>query len=182
MKSRKSRQLEDRLHDYVAGDLDETAAAEIEEQLTKDPEARALCDKVRAAHDALASLRERPAPPVAASDVLPAIQAAIAAERFQARPRLPLEGQGTRFYRRLAVAATLLCAASLSLLALNRSSEPTITIDNPDRPPIEDRIRLPMSAADYLKLLEEEGVQPQDLTVTFDDQVVPVALDSAQTR
>lgn len=183
MKFRRSRIDDNRLHDYVAGDLDGNAAAEVEEQLAQDAEARARLEEVRAAHEALLALRERREPPVSAGDVLPAIQAAIAVERFQARPRLPLEGQGARFYRRLAAAALLLCALSLSLLAL-RSGEPEAPPQPvaKDRPPIEERIRMPMTAEEWLKLLEEEGVRPQDLTITFEDEVVPVSLDTAEPR
>ena len=109
------------LNDYVAGDLDADGRAAVERELASDPTARALLDEVREAHDALCVLRDRPEPPHRAEDALPRIQAAIAAHGFTDRPVLPLEGEGTRYYRRLAMAATLLFAVTAGAFALYSS-------------------------------------------------------------
>ena len=113
---RRSR-LEALLHDYTAGDLGEAECREVERLLAADPAARALHQEIAAAQGALRLLRDRPEPPVAARDVLPGIQAAIAAHAFEARPKLALEGLGTRYYRRLAIAATLLLALTVGFFA-----------------------------------------------------------------
>jgi len=113
---RRSR-LESLLHDYVNGDLDEAACRDVERQIQTDPKARALHDEVLAAQGALKLLRERPEPPVAARDILPGIHAAIAAAAFEPKPRLVLEGMGTRYYRRLAIAATLLFAVTVGYIS-----------------------------------------------------------------
>lgn len=114
---RRSR-LEALLQDYAAGDLGEAECREVERLLETDPAARALHHEVAAAQGALRLLRDRPEPPVAARDVFPSIQAAIAAQAFEARPKLALEGLGTRYYRRLAIAATLLLALTVGFFAL----------------------------------------------------------------
>lgn len=113
---RRSR-LEALLHDHAAGDLGDAECREVERLLESDPAARALHEEVRAAQGALRLLRDRPEPPVAARDAFPAIQAAIATQAFEARPKLFLEGPGTRYYRRLAIAATLLCALTVGFFA-----------------------------------------------------------------
>jgi len=107
--------LESRLEEYVAGDLDAGARAEIEALLARDAKARALHDEIRAAHDALCTLRDRPAPPVSADDALSHIQRALAADVFAGKPTLELQSWSTVFYRRVAVAAVLLCGVSLGL-------------------------------------------------------------------
>jgi hypothetical protein len=170
------------LHDYVAGDLDEAARAEVEELLRRDPKARALLDEVRAAHEALSVLRQRPEPPVRAGDVLPHIRAAIVAEGFEARPRLPLEGQGTRFYRRFAYAALLLCAFTVAIFVTRGGGEarpetPMTREAPPERPGL-----VPMTAEQYLRLLDRVGGDPDKLAITLEDDVVPISLDSAEPR
>lgn len=117
---RRSR-LESLLFDYVNGDLDEPSCREVEHLIETDPKARTLHEEVRAAQGALRLLRERPEPPVAARDVLPGIQAAIALSAFEAKPRLVLEGLGTRYYRRVAVAATLLFALTVGYFSFSGS-------------------------------------------------------------
>jgi len=174
MMFRRSR-LQDRLHDYVAGDLDESARAEVEEILAKSPAARELLDEATSAHEALKTLRERPEPPAAADDVLPRIRAAIAVESFHPRPRLRLEGQGTRFYRRLAYAAMLLCTLTVALLVTRGGEAPPLA---PDVPSAMERGLEPMSAEEYLRLLERTGGDPDKLTITLEDDVVPISLDS----
>ena len=72
-------------------------------------------DEIRAAHDALLTLRDRPDPPVSADDALPHIQRALAAAAFAGKPPLELQSWSTVFYKRLAVAAVLLCGVSLGL-------------------------------------------------------------------
>jgi len=113
---RRSR-LTQTLHDYVAGDLDAAKRAAVEQRLASDPVAQALLEEIRDAHEALCVLRDRPAPPRLAEDALPHIHAAIAAEGFSRRPVLSLEGGGTRYYRRLALAATVLFAVTAGLFA-----------------------------------------------------------------
>jgi anti-sigma factor RsiW len=115
---RRSR-LESLLHDYVNGDLRDAERREVELRIEADPRARALHEEVVAAQDALRLLRERPEPPVAARDVFPGIAAAIAARAFEPKPRLVLEGLGTRYYRRLAIAATLLFALTVGYLSFS---------------------------------------------------------------
>lgn len=133
---RKSR-LESLLHDYVANDLGDAERRDIEQRLAADPKARALHDEVRAAQDALKLLRHRPEPPVTGRDVFPAIQAAISAQAFEPRPRLVLEGLGTRYYRRLAIAATLLFAVTVGYLSFaNRGGEGPGVVSPPGRPPL----------------------------------------------
>lgn len=129
---RRSR-LETLLQDYVAGDLGDTVRRDVERRLETDPKARALHEEVRAAQDALRLLRDRPEPPVGARDVFPQIQAAIAAHAFEPRPHLALEGLGTRYYRRLAIAATLLFAATVGYISLGSSG--ATVIPPPPAPP-----------------------------------------------
>jgi len=124
--------LESRLEEYVAGDADDAACAEIEALLARDHRARALHDEMRAAHDALLTLRDRPEPPVSADDALPRIQRALAASVFAGKPPLELQSWSTVFYRRVAVAAVLLCGVSLGLflhgkLAANPASDDTVS-------------------------------------------------------
>jgi anti-sigma factor RsiW len=179
MSFRRSR-LETRLHDYVAGDLDPAARAEVDELLRRDAGARALLDEVRSAHEALSVLRERPEPPRGADDVLPDIRAAIAAQGFESRPRLPLETRGTRFYRRFAYAALLLCAFTVAILATRGPEAPAEKREagrDGERPGL-----VPMSAEEYLRLLDRVGGDPDKLAITFEDDVVPISLDSAEPR
>lgn len=133
---RRSR-LESLLHDYVNGDLGDPECREVEQRIETDPKARALLEEVRAAQGALRLLRERPEPPVAARDVLPGIHAAIAAQAFEPRPRLVLEGLGTRYYRRLAVAATLLFALTVGYFSLSGGG----TVPPPPPPPSTSVVR-----------------------------------------
>lgn len=128
---RRSR-LESLLHDYVNGDLGEAECREVKQRIEADPKARALHEEVRAAQDALRLLRDRPEPPVAARDVFPAIQAAIAARAFEPRPQLALEGLGTRYYRRVAIAATLLFAVAVGYISIRGS---TSVAPPPPKPP-----------------------------------------------
>ncbi|MFI5402512.1 MAG: anti-sigma factor family protein [Planctomycetota bacterium] len=122
---RRSR-LEALLQDYVAGDLGDAQRRDVERRVDSDPKARAILEEVRAAQDALSLLRDRPEPPVSARDVFPQIQAAIAAHAFEPRPRLALEGLGTRYYRRLAIAATLLFALTVGFFSLRGSTETAV--------------------------------------------------------
>ena len=169
---RKSR-LNQLLQDYVAGDCTDEQAAEVQNLLAQDGKARALCEEMRTAHEALQTLRERSAPAVSADDALPHIRAAITRDAFRQKPQLFLEGEGTRFYRRLAAAALLLFAVSVSLLALNRVSEngtapPPREADGnkvvppENRPGIEElileKIEKPMSAEELLKFYEQLGL------------------------
>lgn len=193
---RKSR-LTTLLQDYVAGDCTGEQAAEVERLIREDADVRRLLDECRGAHEALRTLRDRPAPFLGAEDAIPAIRAAIARDAFQEKPRLFLEGEGTRFYRRLAAAALLLFAVSISLLALNRLNDPGTTpppvVEEPSapvpperRPGIElilDKLdkREPMTAEELFKLAEEAGINLGETVYTPQDTVVPVPV-SAESR
>ncbi len=166
---RRSR-LEALLQDYVAGDLDGDARRDIERLLDSDPKARALHEEVRAAQDALSLLRDRPEPPVNARDVFPQIQAAIAAHAFEPRPRLALEGLGTRYYRRIAIAATLLFAVTVGYISIRGSGT---TVIEPPPPPAPSpvvakgavelgRTRDGITAAEYMRLLSD-ALDPNEL-------------------
>jgi len=178
---RRSR-LESLLHDYVAGDLDGDARRELEQRLEREPDTRALLEEVRSAHEALRTLGTRVEPPVP----LPHIQAAIAAHRFDSKPVLHLRSEGTRFYRRLAMAATLLFAVTAGLFTYNRLS-PTPTSGDP-RPSAEDRglerfieiggRRDGISAEEFIRLLNEMQKDPRELRVTPGYNVVPIAIES----
>jgi len=190
MKSR----LEKLLHDYAAGDLDAEARREAEQRLAGDPAARALYEDIRAAHEALASLRDRPEPPVRAADVLPAIQAAIRTQGFAPRPRLYLEAHEARYYRRMALAATLLLAVAVGALAVSRMSGPAETPRTPTVPPAAEK-RVPAQPVDWNALVERgrqpEGIpadeyfeildrldrQPHDMRVNVVGNVVPAAAE-----
>ncbi len=132
---RRSR-LEALLQDYVAGDLGEPDRREVEQRIDADPKARALHEEVRAAQDALRLLRDRPEPPVAARDVFPRIHAAISAQAFESRPHLALEGLGTRYYRRIAIAATLLFAVTVGYISIRSSGTTVITPPPPPPSPV----------------------------------------------
>ena len=179
---RRSR-LKSLLHDYVAGDLDEAARADVERLLARDPEARALLEEVRGAHEALASLRDRPDPPVRADEVLPAIQAAIADQRYERRPRLHLEGQGARFHRRLALAASVLFAATVALLLAGRDPA---EVPGPAPTEVSEREISPfteMDAETLFEMLEREGLDPEELPrYVPTSTVIPVGTGSVERR
>jgi len=171
---RRSR-LEALLHDYVAGDLGDAERRDVEGRLASDPKARALLDEVRAAQDALHLLRDRPEPPVSARDVFPGIQAAIAAQAFEARPRLALEGLGTRYYRRIAIAATLLFAVTVGYISIGSSgttAAPGTTTTAPEAPSVLSATgavelgsrREGITAEEFFRLLENTS-DPSDLRV-----------------
>ncbi|MHC4818782.1 MAG: hypothetical protein ACYTF8_12080 [Planctomycetota bacterium] len=178
---RKSR-LETLLHDYVAGDLDGDARREVERRLEREPSTRALHDEIRSAHEALQTLRGRAEPPVP----LPHIQAAIAAHRFDEKPVLHLRSEGTRFYRRLAMAATLLFAVTAGLFTYNRLSRPEPELPTTDRPDartgglelleIGGR-REGITAAELIRRLEELKKDPRELRVTPGYNVLPISTE-----
>jgi anti-sigma-K factor RskA len=182
---RRSR-LESLLHDYVAGDLDGEARREVERRLEREPSTRRLLDEVRAAHEALQTLRARPEPPVP----LPHIQAAIAAHRFDSKPVLQLRSEGTRFYRRLAMAATLLLAVTAGLFTYNRLSRPpalpevtTVKDGPPQEPGLESFLEIGgrrdgISAEELIRRLEEMKKDARELRVTPGYNVVPISLES----
>ncbi|MCZ6572555.1 MAG: hypothetical protein O7C98_05200 [Planctomycetota bacterium] len=170
--------LERLLEDYVAGDLEAPRIAEVEALLQRDAKARALCGEIRAARDALEPLRDRPEPPVPVEQVLPRIRRAIAAATNAPvyRPRLYLEGEGTKFYRRLAAAAGILLAFSVGLLTWNRlnfeAPESSTVIHVPDPAPEKmpmDRLvqagRQPMNGVEFVQLLRSLGVSPDEAVI-----------------
>jgi len=183
---RRSR-LESLLHDYVAGDLDGDARRDIEQRLEREPDTRAILEEVRSAHEALQTLRARAEPPVP----LEHIQAAIAAHRFDSKPVLHLRSEGTRFYRRLAMAATLLFAVTAGLFTYNRFSRPAPeqpALISDDRPSPGKRGLEPfvdiggrrngITAEELLRRLAEIEKDPRELRVTPGYNVVPIALES----
>jgi len=189
MKSR----LEKLLHDYAAGDLDAEARREAELRLAGDPAARALYEDIRAAHEALASLRDRPEPPVRAADVMPAIQAAIRTQGFAPRPRLYLEAHEARYYRRMALAATLLLAVAVGALAVSKMSgsadapRTPMAQPSPERAPAQpvdwnalvERGRQPegIQADEYFEILDRLDRQPHDMRVNLVGDVVPAGAE-----
>jgi len=195
MKLRFRKTLQDTLHDFVAGDLDEAEARAIRQRIEQDPDIRAQHDQIREAHEALLTLRERPEPPTNADAVLPLIQAAIARDQFVQRPRLYLESGSSRFYRRVAMAASLLLVVSVSLMfALRGSGQPLPEIAAPPAattPAAPERELVPidalveaggeLDAAKLFELLEKYGRDPRELRFTPSD-VVPVAAGSAAER
>jgi anti-sigma factor RsiW len=183
---RRSR-LETLLHDYVAGDLDQAARDEVERLLARDAEARALLEEVRGAHEALTSLRDRPEPPVTADQILPAIQAAIAGQRYERRPQLYLEGQGTRFHRRLALAATVLFAGTVALLLTSRGpGEGPVADTGPAATEVVEREISPFTEMDAEKLfemLERKGLDPEELPrYVPTSTVIPIGDGSIERR
>jgi len=191
MRFLRSRTIE-RLHDYVAGDLDEASAAELERLLGRDPEMRAEFERIRESHEALRLLRDRPEPPMAAADALPRIRAAIAAERFAPRARLYLESPATRVYRRLALAATFLLAVTVAYFA---SRDPAAPAAPPARalvppPPPEGRLtrlveagtRGGMSAAQLLEMLDAAGYEDADAVFRGRGTVLPASSPAPERR
>ncbi|MGQ0612418.1 MAG: anti-sigma factor family protein [Planctomycetaceae bacterium] len=188
--------LESRLHDHAAGDLDPSEAAALERRLGEDPAARALQEEVLAAREALRSLRERPEPPAPADEALARIRAAIAADRLAPRPYLPLEGQGARFYRRLALAATLLFAITAGFLAASPRGEPAappavLAVPAPLAPPPPPEARGidllvdagrhgGLTAREYLEMLRRLGVSEHD--TIYSPMMVPVTAESSHWR
>ena len=189
--------LRDALHDYVAGDLDEANARAMEDRIQRDPKVRKLYEEIRDTHAALLLMRERPEPPVSADDVLPHIRAAIASSSFESRPQLLLEGTGTRFYRRVAIAATLLCAVAAGLLVMRGTDEPKAeTYAAPERPDAYERglvrwdpapfveagSRGSLDGFEYTEMLERHGKRAREVSFTPTDQVVPVAAGAPDQR
>ncbi|MCK6458639.1 MAG: hypothetical protein L6Q95_01935 [Planctomycetes bacterium] len=160
---RRSR-LESLLYDYVAGDLDEPSCREVERLIETDPRARELHGEVKAAQDALRLLRERPEPPVAARDVMPGIHAAIAASAFEPKPRLLLEGIGTRYYRRVAVAATILFALTVGYFSFSGGGAAP--------PPPPRRPSTPTIAKGALELgSRREGISAKELFEAYESSI-----------
>jgi anti-sigma-K factor RskA len=186
--------LRDLLHDYVAGDLDESNARAIRARIDREPKVRKLYEEIRETHAALLAMRERPEPPVSAEEVLPGIRAAIASNAFESRPQLLLEGTGTRFYRRLAIAATLLCAVTAGLLVLQGNDEPEP--ESLDRPTATERGLMPwdpdpfveagsrgsLDGFQYIQMLERHGKRATEVSFTPTDQVVPVFFGAPDQR
>ena len=186
--------LGDLIHDHVAGDLDPSNARALEERIQREPKVRALYEEIAETHEALRSLCERPEPPIPASDAVGRIHAAIARDLFRTRPELTLESQGARFYRRVAVAATLLCALTVGALVMNnlarkkRSASPVVATDRLTAegrgllPFVEAGSRGALNGAEFIRLLERTGQRPHDVHFTPNDQVMPIAAISSDER
>lgn len=182
------------LENYVAGDLDAAGRLEVEELLERDPALRDRLAEMEAAHDALSVLRDRPEPPVRAHDVLPAIQAAISSQSFAPREKLYLESPTTRFYRRAALAATLLFAVTAGLFVVRAMrtddtaahDESPLVIDNKPTPaerglePFLDAARGgPINGEQYRRLLE--GQDPERVLFVPTTNAMPIVAGAAES-
>lgn len=191
MKRLSMKRLSMTLHDYVAGDLSKEQRAAIEKRIENEPRVRALYEEILEAHNALTSLRDRPEPPVSAEDVLPRIQAAITAQKYQDRPSLFMDGAGRRYYRRIAMAATVLLAVTVGLLvARNDNVEPAApaTPDGLDARPTADVRGLvdaasagPLDALTVIEMLKKAGNKP-NLVFTLNEGVLPVSEGLTEKR
>jgi anti-sigma factor RsiW len=181
-----NRQLIDTLHDYLAGELPEDEARALESRIESDATVRALHDEIRAAHEALIALRDRPEPPVSGAEALPHIQAAIARASFEPKPKLYMDGSGRRFYQRVAMAATVMLAGTLGLFAATRGGDDgSADVVGPPavvRPSADSRGIVPVvagekgiDAATLFELLEKSGQRPEDLRTTPNRGMRPVA-------
>jgi anti-sigma factor RsiW len=112
--------LESMLHDFLTGECDEATRLEVESLLERDAKARALLEEMRDAHEALQLLRNRPAPQAPVDD----IRRAIASHVFAGKPEPVMTAWGTRFYKRVAAAAVLLCGASVGFAVHHSLSTP----------------------------------------------------------
>ncbi|MHC4407822.1 MAG: anti-sigma factor family protein [Planctomycetota bacterium] len=111
--------LESKLHAFLTDECDEATRREVEELLANDAKARALFEEMRQAHEALLLLRDRPAPEAPLEN----IQRTIAAGIFAGKPEPEMAAWGTRFYKRVAAAAVILCGISIGF-AVQRSLRP----------------------------------------------------------
>jgi anti-sigma factor RsiW len=110
------RRVEEQLHEYLQGTLDETSQREVETLLANNAEAQALFNQMREAHGALKTLRERPTPEAPLDTIQLAItQRTGASAVFAGRPEPDMHAWGNRFYKRVAAAAVLLCGLSLGV-------------------------------------------------------------------
>jgi len=157
--------LESKLHDYMTGACDEATRAEIEALLARDAKARALLEEMRAAHEALLMLRDRPTPEAP----LDRIRTAIASGVFAGKPQPDMEAWGTRFYKRVAAAAVLTCGVSLGILAQHslRSEAPTAPVVPAPEPGVD--VAGEISAFELMRRNNGNLV-----TVTPTDSVTPV--------
>jgi len=199
MKMRRS-QLQTLLHAYAAGDLNAAARTEVEKIAAGDASVRALLKEARAAHEALASLRRRPEPPVRAEEVIPLIQASLVSNGFEPRPKLYLESRRSRFYRHLALAASLLCAVTVGLFVTDRiegpgrsgadaarSSRPAAARPSAAERNLEPfleagRRREGLSAAEWARMLKRMGVHPADLRFSAPAAAVPISSELPEDR
>jgi hypothetical protein len=195
MRFRRRSRLESLLEDYCDGALDDAARGALERRLAADARARALLQEMRDARAALHALRERPAP-LFDDAVFARIRGGIVAERFAKKPVLPLESGSARFYRRLAMAATLLFAVTASFLATRKEGPgtspagigpltPAPTAEERGREPIEELIRRAarpggLSGAEYAELLRELGMDPRD--AVLGRLLVPISEPSPSWR
>lgn len=194
--------FEQLLEEYVAGDLDASARADVEARLADDAGARARLAEIRAAHDALALLRDRPEPPARFDDAWPKIQIEIQRSGALRKPPLYLEGEGTRFYRRVAVGATLLFAVTVGLLAWTRlgggadgggggatdGARSAPVADTPPTPAergmtpfIESGRQGGIDGIEYLRMRKKLGYTATDLRVLTPGEAMPVAAEVEST-
>jgi len=198
----RSRKLQDLLHDYVAGDLEPAEARWIEARIAHEPKVRAQLEEIRETHDALTSLRRRPEPPLAPHDAWGAIREAIAADAWRKRPVLRLEGEGTRFYRRLAIAAMAVCAFSVGILVWNHGANAPATttgstvepVASGAQPSAKERGLVPadyfldagrgngLDGAEFLRMLDRAGYTSQPPSYRPSDTILPISADTTEMR
>lgn len=158
--------LESKLHDYLTGECDAGTRAEVEELLARDAKARALFEEIRAAHEALLLLRDRPAPEAPLDD----IRAAIASSVFAGKPQPDMEAWGARFYKRVAAAAVLTCGVSLGFLAQQAFRDEQPTASTPVVPPPERGVDVAGEISAFDLMQRNNG---NLVTVTPTDAVTP---------
>ncbi len=200
-----NRPLRTLLYDYLAGELDEAGRAVVEDRLAHDASVRAEFDEMRAAQEALGTLRERVAPPPPLDHIQTRINHGdLDHGGFDPRPALPLDGEGTRFYRRLALAATVLLAVTVGLWSFDKlGSNGSTSLDagatgRTGNTPVLRNLHRPsrnlhrvvefgrnehgISAERFLRELERVGIRPSeikpsDLEYFPAGHVLPIAAD-----
>ena len=120
---------ETKLHAFLTGECDDATRREVESLLANDPKARALFEEMREAHEALLVLRDRPAPEAPLDD----IRRAIAAGVFAGKPEPEMSAWGTRFYKRVAAAAVIVCGISIGFAVQRSLQSPLPAADEPER-------------------------------------------------
>ena len=160
--------LESKLQEFLTGECDEATRREVESLLANDPKARALYEEMREAHEALLVLRDRPAPDAPVDD----IQRAIAAGVFVGKPEPEMAAWGTRFYKRVAAAAVLVCGITIGY-SVQKSVRAPPPVEQPSvaaEPPSVPHTPGPGEVSAYELLQRNNGKLP---TRTATDTVMP---------